>query len=398
MAASCAGSGNSRTESRLHVLALHDGLVISRPDAKPQIATVLIDGEMIAQVGASVEVPAAARTIDCSGCTILAGFWNCHVHFFERKWAGAAAIPRDELEEQLQIFARFGFTTVFDLSSEYRNTDAIRTRIDSGEVRGPRILTTGEGIVPEGFTFPEIAYRLLGQTNVTLSQVSNPAEARDAAEAIVAADVDGVKLFASTPSGAALSTETMQAATAVAHAGGLPVFVHPNTSDDISRAVEAGVDVVAHTTPRSGRWNDKLLSWMRTANVALIPTLSLWQEFGRHDRISLQRQQIESATAQLRAWRDAGGDVLFGTDLGATEADPSTEYALMQAAGMSFEDILASLTRVPAARFRYEGQLGRIEPGYAAELTVVFGDPSRELQALRSIRYVMRRGEIIFTA
>ncbi len=380
------------------MLVLRGGRVIPQPGAEPQPATVLIDGDTIAQVGASLEIPATARLVDCGRCTILAGFWNSHVHFFERKWADAVAIPSDELEEQLQIFSGFGFTTVFDLSSPYGNTIAIRTRIESGETAGPRILTTSEGIVPEGFTFPEIAYRLLGQMNVVLPRVSSASDARQAAEAIVSRRVDGVKLFASTPSGVALSAETMQAASAVAHAAGLPVFVHANSADDIVRAVEAGADIVAHTTPRSGPWNDTLVEFMRAANVALIPTLALWQEFARHDRLSLQREQIVNATAQLRAWRDAGGNVLFGTDLGAMDPDPGPEYELMRDAGMSFPNILASLTTAPAARFGYGDELGRVAEGYTADLTVVLGNPAEDLAALRRVKYTVRAGKIIFTA
>jgi hypothetical protein len=56
--------------------------------------------------------------LDCSGLTITAGFWNSHVHFFERKWANAATIPAPELTRQLQeMLTRYGFTSVFDLGS-----------------------------------------------------------------------------------------------------------------------------------------------------------------------------------------------------------------------------------------------------------------------------------------
>src|SRR5689334_24915534 len=92
--------------------AIHDGVV-------------LVQGATIAAVGsrASVPVPDGARVLDCSGCAITAGFWNSHVHFFERKWAEAASLAAHELGAQLEeAFARFGFTSVFDTGSPWENT------------------------------------------------------------------------------------------------------------------------------------------------------------------------------------------------------------------------------------------------------------------------------------
>ena len=108
---------------------------------------------MFAAVGtrASVLILQSARLLDCSDLTITAGFWNSHVHFLERKWADAANIPAPELTRQLQgMLTRYGFTSVFDLSSEWENTRRLRDRIESGEVPGPRIRTTGEGLRPPG--------------------------------------------------------------------------------------------------------------------------------------------------------------------------------------------------------------------------------------------------------
>ncbi len=61
------------------------------------------------------QLPQSLRSIDCSGSTITAGFFNSHVHLFERKWANAATIPAPELTRQLQdMLTRYGFTSMFD--------------------------------------------------------------------------------------------------------------------------------------------------------------------------------------------------------------------------------------------------------------------------------------------
>ncbi len=376
------------------MLALRGGRVIAEPHAASLPATVLVDGDSIVSVSETPEIPSNAEIIDCSGCTIVAGFWNSHVHFFERKWSNSGALSADELETQLQDILRFGFTTVFDLSSNFENTDLIRKRIHSGEVRGPRIFTTGEGIVPAGFELPDVAYALLGQTKVPLPHVSTEDDTRNAVAQLLDKHVDAVKLFASTPSGASLTTQILSAAIEAAHAAGVPAFVHPNGADDILRATQARVDIVAHTTPGSGPWSAAVLDAMAASDVALIPTLALWQLFAKHDRVSIQEQQTQYAVGQLRAWNARGGSILFGTDLGLVDPDPTNEYNLMREAGMTFDDILASLTTTPAERFGAAESLGRIVRGFQADLTIVRGDPSHTISALADVRCVLRAGYV----
>jgi len=159
---------------------------------------------------------------------------------------------------------------------------------------------------------------------------------------------------------AVLEEGTIRAVVAQAHRAHKPVFVHPSTGDDVVAALHAGVDVIAHTTPRSGAWNEEILG----------------KHAMRHDRRSLQDQTVATAVGQLRDWRAAGGIVLFGTDIGAVDPDPSDEYALMQRAGMSSPQILASMTLVPADFF--DGPL------------------ADDSAALARVRLTIRSGKIIY--
>jgi imidazolonepropionase-like amidohydrolase len=118
----------------------------------------------------------------------------------------------------------------------------------------------------------------------------------------------------------------------------------------------------------------------------------------RHDRISAQEQVANTEVGQVRAWVAAGGTVLFGNDLGAIDYDPTEEYALMTEAGMSFSQILASLTTAPAERFGEDKQLGRISSGLEADLVVLKEDPSKNIRALADVKYTLRSGKIIFRA
>src|SRR4030095_1449805 len=148
-------SGQSRA-SQTYRLALVGARIYPSPSATPIVAgDVLIKNGRIVAVGErqQIMIPRAAKIIDCSGLTLVAGFWNSHVHFTESKWENAARLPSMQLRQQLRdTFTRYRFTSVFDLGSPIEHTKLIRDRIESGEVGGPRIFTTGTGIVPEGGT------------------------------------------------------------------------------------------------------------------------------------------------------------------------------------------------------------------------------------------------------
>jgi imidazolonepropionase-like amidohydrolase len=338
-------------------LALAGGTIYPIAHEEPlRDSVVLIDGGKIAEIG-NVAIPPGVETLDCSGLTIAPAFTNHHVHFFERKWADAASIPAAELTRQLyETFTRYGFTSVQDLGSPWPNTRIIRDRIESGEVAGPRIRSTGAGLVPRGMMPPDVVLNLMGVVKFPFPEISTADDAANAARALIDEGVDAIKLFA-------LSEEAIKAAVEVAHAAGKRVFMHPNSTDDVLHALRNGVDVIAHTTPHSAPWEFAL-----EREVALTPTLALRHVFSRHDRISKQEELVANELAQLRHWIRAGGKVLFGTDLGAVDPDPALEYQLMSDAGMSFRDILGSLTE------------SRLERGAPADL-VVF----RELHDVRHV-------------
>jgi imidazolonepropionase-like amidohydrolase len=381
-------------------LALVGATIHPAPDEEPILdGVVLIEGATIAAVGdrGAVHVPDGSRVVDCSGRTIAAGFWNSHVHFFERKWADAGTIPPLELGIQLEdAFTRFGFTSVFDTGSPWENTRQIRERIESGEVAGPAIRSTGPGLVPPGALPSDAVLGMMGSMKFAAPEISGAAEARAAARRLLDEGVDGIKLFLSSPRSVSLTQDVVAAAAGEAHHANKPVFVHPNSGADVLAAVRGGADVVAHTTPHSGPWDETMLAAMHGA--ALTPTLTLWKSFLRHDRISTQARIANAARDQVRAFIAAGGAVLFGTDLGAIDPDPREEYSLMAEAGMSFGEVLASLTTAPAQRFAGARRIGRIAAGFEADLVVLEEDLSRDLSALAAVRYTIRGGRIIHRA
>lgn len=383
-------------------LALVGGTIYVSPTDEPiRDGVVLIQGGKIAAVGGRAEVrnPHTVPSIDCGAFTITAGFWNSHVHFFERKWSNVATIPPAELGRQLQdMLTRYGFTSVFDIGSPWENTRRLRDRIESGEVPGPRIHSTGEGLVPPGAVPSDQVLNIMGVMTFPAPEILDAEQAAAASRKLLDAGVDGIKVFASSPRSAPLPDSAIQGAANEAHRRGKPLFVHPNTAADVLAAVRGGVDVIAHTTPRSGPWDETILATMKEGQVAITPTLTVWKYFLRHDRISTQEQLVSTAMEQLRAWSASGGTVLFGTDLGAVDYDPGEEYEMMAAAGMNFRQILASLTCTPAERFGESGHAGRIAPGLQADLVVLKSDPSLNIRALADVELTLRAGKIVYQA
>ena len=184
-------------------LALVGATIYVSPTEEPiRDGVVLIQAGKIAAVGSrtSLQVPQTVPSLDCSGLTITAGFWNSHAHFFERKWANAATIPGPELSRQLQnMLTRYGFTSVFDIGSEWENTRRLRDRIDSGEVPGPRIRSTGEALVAPGAIPSERILSILGFMTFPAPEIAKAEQAAAASRELLDKGVDGIKLHLQIP-------------------------------------------------------------------------------------------------------------------------------------------------------------------------------------------------------
>ncbi len=392
------------TASAPGVIALVGGRVQPAPDA-PALAdgVVLIERGLITAVGArnDVRVPAGARVLDCAGATVTAGFWNSHVHFTQRVWDDADSAPAERLAAGLRaMLTSYGVVRVVDTGSNLPNTMALRRRIEAGEIPGPAILTAGGGFVPENGS----PYYLLP---ARLPELTRPEMADAMVGRMIDAGADVIKLFtgswATRDTIVVMPVEIVRAAAEAAHRRGKLVFAHPSNSAGARVAIEGGVDVLAHTFPteRDGPWDRSLPGRMRERGMALVPTLKLWPYEGGKLAVppAVVERVLANGEAQVRAFADLGGQILFGTDVGyMTEYDPTDEYVYLQRAGLSYAQILATLTTAPAARLGMAARAGRVAPGLAADLVVVQGDPARDIRALGRVRYTLRGGAVIFPA
>ena len=378
-------------------LTLVGGRVYTNPDGPPiDDAIVVVENRVIADVGprATVAIPAATTTIDCTNLVVTAGFYNNHVHFTDpKRWDNAASIPAERLTADLrEMLTRFGFTSVVDTASDFENTLALRRRIASGEVLGPRILTAGGALYPpDGVPYyvrqevpPEVAARLYQPTTAA------------AARAIVGQQADRgsdlLKIFAgswvSRGKVLPMPEDIARAAVTEAHARGQVAFAHPSNVAGLEVALRSGVDVLAHALDDTRGMTDDHYARLRKQNVAMVPTLALFR--GRW---------VWDILDEVRTHARGGGVILFGTDVGyLPNFDHAVEYELMASAGLGWREILTSLTVAPARRFNEERRKGRIQKGMEADLVILGADPALGARGFADVRYTIRAGTVIFEA
>ena len=392
--------------SRCHAsdLALVGAKIYPSPTEAPiENGSILIhDGHIVAAgPGAAVRIPRNAKVIDCKGMVITAGFWNSHVHILLPGLLHSETLSSAQIASQLQeMLTRWGFTTVFDIASVLQNTNLIRHRIEIGEVKGPRILTTGEPFWMKGGT-PIYVKGFLESNHISIPEVDSAAQATERVRQQVHDGADGIKIFANSVEQNEILTMPAELAKVIAgeaHRAGKPVFAHVSNDKGIEVAIQSGVNILAHTTPED-KWGSDYAQRMVEAHMALTPTLTLWEvELGKGNASPADLEKFMSRAAdQLGAFSRAGGQVLFGTDVGYTQRfDTSEEFKWMSRAGMSFQAILASLTTNPADRFGYAAHSGRIAKGFDADLAVLSGDPAQDTSAFSKVRYTIRGGEVIY--
>jgi imidazolonepropionase-like amidohydrolase len=203
------------------VLALVGCKVYPAPNVAPlEDAAIAISGGTITAVGNrnAVDLPRNGRAIDCAGKTVVAGFWNSHVHFTEPAWGNAAAAPAAGLEQHMrEMLTRWGVTTVWDLGSNPLNSLPLRGRVESGEIAGPKMLLAGD-------IFPKGGHPVYLPAETQLPEAATPDEAAQMARNDLQMGLDGMKLFTGAYMGnkpvVNMDPAVAKAAVDVAHAQG----------------------------------------------------------------------------------------------------------------------------------------------------------------------------------
>jgi imidazolonepropionase-like amidohydrolase len=386
----------SAVSAKADTLALKGANLYASPDAAMVAdAVVVVTDGVISVVGKSSEatIPPSARVIDCTGKTIVAGFWNSHVHFTEPVWKDAENGPAAPLTSHMQtMLTRWGFTTVWSLGSDAAATRGLRSRVGSGEVLGPNLFFAGS-------IFPNNGHPAYLPPEMQLPQAATPEASEGMARQYLGPfGLDGIKLFTGVYKGDGKPVVNMDVAIAkaavdVAHGQGKPVFAHPQNTAGIEAVIAAGVDVMAHTVAGQRGYTPEQLARFKAQDIALTPTLTLFAKLPVPAEISTRI--VDNVVGQLKAFSDNGGAVLFGTDVGFTQDyDTTQEFELMRRA-LSERQVLASLTTNPAAYFK-SVKKGKVEKSYDGDLVVLEGDPLADVRNLAKVAITIRAGQVIY--
>jgi imidazolonepropionase-like amidohydrolase len=380
------------------MLAIQDVQVYPDPDSEALRGwTVLVDGGRIAQLGPNLPIPAGATVIPGRGRTLVAGFWNCHIHLTEPVWRGARTSNAGRLNDQLrEMFGRRGFTTVVDLGSDPRIGLSVRERLDRGELVGPRLLTAGVPLYPPAGIPFYVRDAVPFYVRWFMPKPSSPRAATAAVNRGIDRGCDVVKLF----TGSYVARGTVRpmpgavaaAAVTAAHARGRLVFAHSSNLAGTMVALRSGVDVVAHAPDSTEGVDRPVLRALVDRRMAMIPTLKM---FGT--TVTPDPGYLEPIYWVVREFRDAGGELLFGTDVGyMTDYTTEGEFSALAASGLGWREILRMLTLAPARRFGVEKIRGTVEVGRAADLVLLDGDPALDIAAFSRVSLTLRGGQPIW--
>ena len=401
------------------IIVIHAGRVIAdpaRPALGPSTITV-VDGRIQTIAAGHVPAPQGARFIDLSTKTVLPGLIDMHVHLSGNPGGDYRneAVDTDEYAVAMGVrnaerTLRAGFTTVRDLGSAPQVGFALSRGTREGLFPGPRIVASGVPVSivgghgdVSGFR-PDVIAALSGHNTCT-GAVECAALvrrlARNGAQVIKFTATGGVLSQQARGLGQHFTDAEMKSIVDTAHSLGLKVAAHAHGARGIEAAARAGVDSIEHGTFADA----DAIAAMKANGSVLVPTLMAYTGIREGlakgvftppvaEKVRMTLDQVGKAA---RAARAAGVPVIFGTDSAVyPHGRNAEEFAqLVDRVGMSPAEALASATTGAAELIDMENEVGRIAPGYSADLIAVSGNPLEDIRALESVDWVMVRGRTI---
>ncbi|MBU2587356.1 MAG: amidohydrolase family protein [Alphaproteobacteria bacterium] len=399
-------------------VAIRAGSVLADAASEPSgPATILVTDGKVVSITSGHGAVSADREIDLSAKTVLPGLIDLHTHLSgdpSGEFWRAAVDPGEWhtliAAKNARITALAGFTTVRDLGSRTDQvTQSLRRATALGVVPGPRIVTSARTIAIVGGH---------GDTNGFVEHV-NEALASDytctgpveCAETVRKASKYGADLIKITATGGVLSQQgrgleahftdaEMTAIVDTAETLGLKVAAHAHGARGIEAAARAGVHTIEHGTYLDAQ----AAKVMRENGTTLVPTLmalkGVSEGLGKGTYTPVVEDKIRAVVPLMSSLvsraRQYGVKIAFGTDAGVyPHARNAEEFALMVEQGMSNREALASATTVAAQVLGLEAEIGRLAPGFSADMIAVDGNPLADVTVLEKVGFVMVRGRVI---
>ena len=405
---------------------LIDGISASSKEGK---AVGVSDGRIL-WVGKRGEVENSRsdiprETLEFPGATLLPGLFDLHTHTnMPGDGRTGEEVDRDDSDDlRLLRSARnvadhlsTGVTTLCDCGSWNKTAFSLKGGLSQGLVNGPRTMVSGPPLTITGGHLWFMGGQVDGVNGI---RAAVRQRVKDGADFIKVA-ASGGSTLTSDPYRASFNLEELTALVDEAHQRNRPVLAHCRCTESITFALDAGVDAILHCfftdSDGSYRYDEPTADRLAESEVYLNPTMHL----GRVSRAYLERIRTErpftpaeqdrwersnrmggTAMEQFARLIRAGVKLAGGSDCGWGSypfGDFQGEVIAMHDAGLSAMDAVLAGTRNPAHALGVLEQTGTIEAGKAADMLVVDGDPSLDIEALRRVKAVFKRGTRVDSA
>jgi imidazolonepropionase-like amidohydrolase len=383
---------------------------------------VVVEGDRVASVIAAGDAPAeGAVLVDLPGQTVLPGLIDCHTHLVGEPDSGHGAselLARTGAQEALSGVRNArdtllaGFTTVRDVGTFRAFVDvALRDAIDQGWVAGPRMRVAGAYVTCSGGggdiagLAPDVDAVVPRELRVGVADSAD--EVRRAVRRVLHGGADFVKVIATgavmapggVPGAPEFTGEQIRAAVEEASLYGADVAAHAHGAEGIKRAVRAGVRSIEH----GSLMDDESIQLMATAGTFLVADVyngDYIAETGRerHWRADVLAKNDQTTLAQREGFTKcltAGVRIAFGTDSGIyPHGLNARQFAYQVRCGQTPLAAIQSATIQAAELIRSADRIGRVAPGYLADVIAVNGNPLHDVRLLENAVFVMKDGVI----
>jgi imidazolonepropionase-like amidohydrolase len=379
-----------------------------------QPGEILVEGDRIRAVGASVDRPQGAKIVDLGDSTLLPGLIDAHVHLFLHPGAEDLQTVEESVpwrtilaEQAAKADLLAGFTAERDMGTEGAGSadTALRDAIDQGLILGPRLRISGNAIDILGGH--EDAIRFNPAQHV-LSNADYANSIDQLVEVIRAQHKQGsdfVKIYETGPDkliDGVLHTPYQyteaQLAAAVEEARrlGARVGVHAMGEPGTLYAAQAGVASIDHATQLS----DETMRLMIAKNIPAVPTFAIFEYFARHaaSPAAAAREQalLDYKIAEFKKQIAAGIPFAVGSDVGPfPHGTQARELELMVRYGMKPLAVLQADFINGAKLLGWESQIGELKPGYFADIVAVPGNPLEDIAVVKRVSFVMKAGAVV---